>query len=415
MALLTLLTACQPTPEAEPVKQKDTEKLIEMAVTTAPPATEDASEETEAPASPAEPVPFSERFSERFTVDYTTTTSGAKVVGNVKIQYLSDTAFPMYRMNKALPAGEMVRELAKRLLGAEEVYEKTLFQSKADVKAEIDRISELISRKDIRKERMEDLGETEEEVELWLEEMQKELKELQTTYNAMTGEEERPLFESWDGTYSKAPLEKDQYSHHFWLVAENDAFGNTPTVNVFYGTEKKPDFNLVFYRNSSDSNFGYHISEVAAVYTKMRNNSMEEVGQGSYTSLWTHEQIEVAVNEEGVRACSWSGHMEVQEMLTGDVNLLDFDTVYNLFTQQMNRKLATEDADTEIKLTGVTLGLMRIREEDSPHTALLVPVWYFRGLEGKTDYYQEVLGEDKWPLCVLNAIDGSVIDSTLGY
>lgn len=147
----------------------------------------------------------------------------------------------------------------------------------------------------------------------------------------------------------------------------------------------------------------------------MRNNSMEEVGQGSYTSLWTHEQIEVAVNEEGVRACSWSGHMEVQEMLTGDVNLLDFDTVYNLFTQQMNRKLATEDADTEIKLTGVTLGLMRIREEDSPHTALLVPVWYFRGLEGKTDYYQEVLGEDKWPLCVLNAIDGSVIDSTLGY
>lgn len=222
LALLTLLTACQPTPEAEPVKQKDTEKLIEMAVTTAPPATEDASEETEAPASPAEPVPFSERFSERFTVDYTTTTSGAKVVGNVKIQYLSDTAFPMYRMNKALPAGEMVRELAKRLLGAEEVYEKTLFQSKADVKAEIDRISELISRKDIRKERMEDLGETEEEVELWLEEMQKELKELQTTYNAMTGEEERPLFESWDGTYSKAPLEKDQYSHHFWLVAEND-------------------------------------------------------------------------------------------------------------------------------------------------------------------------------------------------
>lgn len=85
MALLTLLTTCQPTPEAEPVKQKDTEKLIEMAVTTAPPATEDASEETEAPAFPAEPVPFSERFSERFTVDYTTTTSGAKVVGDVKI------------------------------------------------------------------------------------------------------------------------------------------------------------------------------------------------------------------------------------------------------------------------------------------------------------------------------------------
>lgn len=480
LAALLLLTACQPTPEAEPVIQKDTEKLIEIATTTVTPEGDSSQGEESTPAPTAEPVPFEERFGERFTVDYTTTTSGTKVVGDVKIQYLSDYAFPMYRMKNVLPEGEKVRELARRLLGSEEVYEKTLFQSKADIKSEIDSISSIISNKNTKKQRMEDFGETEEEYEQWLKERQEKLRELQEKYNSMTGEEQRPLFESWDGTYSTEPLEKDELSHHFWLVGAEDAFGKTPTVNVFYRADETPYFDLDFYQSSEDWGYGYHISEVAedwsvpckgakmtpqeavdmamalldgimevvpvevrwgdngddtsrgsgyaytvlltpvyegagAVYTGMTNYSMQEIGEGSYTPLWRHESVKVAVNEEGIRSCSWSNHMEVQEKLTESVNLLDFETIYNLFIQQMNRYLATEDADMTVELTGVSLGLMRIREEDSPYTALLVPVWYFRGLEGKTDYYQEVLGGDHWPLCVLNAIDGSVINTNWGY
>lgn len=82
LALLALLTACQPTPEAEPVKQKDTQKLIEMAVEV---MDEQAGEKKNT---------LAERFGERFNVDNTTTTSGAKVTGDVKIKYLADTGSP---------------------------------------------------------------------------------------------------------------------------------------------------------------------------------------------------------------------------------------------------------------------------------------------------------------------------------
>ncbi|MBR3037532.1 MAG: hypothetical protein IKI52_02400, partial [Clostridia bacterium] len=63
----------------------------------------------------------------------------------------------------------------------------------------------------------------------------------------------------------------------------------------------------------------------------------------------------------------------------------------------------------------VQLGLFRIREQNSPDTGLLVPVWFFTGSQ-VNDWDEQI---NQWgtssPLCVINAIDGSIIDVHKGY
>lgn len=477
LGLLLSYTACQPTPAVEPVKQKDTDKLIEMAVATAIP---DASphEDAVSPAPTSEPLPFTEVFGERFTVAYTTTTSGAKVVGDVKIRYLADNVFPMYRVKNVLPDGNGIKELAKRLLETEEVYEKTTYKSKADIKADIDSMTSALTNEDWLEMHRQEEGDN---FDQWLTEYQQDIQSLQAQYNAMTGEEERPLFSSWDGTFP----EPEEHGSHLQLVAHADDFGSVTDVRITVNNQNYPYFNLSYTKTSADHGFGYLMSEIvedwsvpcgnaqltpqeaadravalfdgildvvpteirwggngsdtsaktksayiiylspnyngaAALYTMLTNNQVEmEDDTGEGTTLyrgWDHEQIRVAVDDTGIRSCQWINHMEVEQVLTDNANLLDFDTIYTLFTQQMDRRLAMEEAGAETELMAVTLGLMCIREQDSPSTALLVPVWYFRhwnrNIEPDT---AQIVTADLQPLCVLNAVDGSVINTLYGY
>lgn len=480
LILLLLFTACQPTPEAEPVKQKDTDKLIEMAAATAAPESPDMpAEKSATPAPTPEPIPFTQRFGERFTVDYTTATSGAKVTGDVKINYLAENSFPMYRVKNALPEGEKVKELSKRLLEAEDVYEAAAFKSKADIKADIDSMSKHLTDEEWLQMQRESEGDN---FDQWLTEYVEGIQSLQAQYDAMTGEEERPLFASWVGTF---PESTEEHGSNLRLVAHADDFGSVPYVSITLNNRQYPYFNLYYRKTSEDFGFGYLISEIAedwsvpcgnaqitpqeaadkaaalfeglwdmvptevrwggngsdtdaktksayivylspnylgagAMYTGMPNTETEvasETGEGTtWYKGWDHEQIRVVVDDTGIRACQWINHMEVQEVLTESANLLDFDTIYTLFTQQMNRKLAMEEEGSQTELMTVTLGLMCIREQDSPGTALMVPVWYFRHWDTHIEPETARIGQaDLLPLCVLNAVDGSVISTVYGY
>ena len=75
---------------------------------------------------------------------------------------------------------------------------------------------------------------------------------------------------------------------------------------------------------------------------------------------------------------------------------------------------ADKDSESEgsvaVKVTDVSLVYTRISEKDSFDTGLIVPVWNFNGTV--TDSY----GEKKTGTVLsVNAIDGSVINQTLGY
>lgn len=489
LALLVTLTACQPTPETEPVKQKDTDKLIEMAVGAEAPETTDApAEESATPAPTPEPIPFTQRFGERFTVDYTTTTSGAKVTGDVKIHYLAENAFPMYRVKNALPDVKTGAALARRLLGSEELYVKKEFLTRAEIAERINQIISLMGDEEFKNRFIDDVGNDEEGERQYrenYEDWERELAVLQKQYNE-TESDVAPDFTLWDEQW---PTEPNIYSPNWTqltLAGHSRDYGDTPEAKISRYLDEDSGFSFCYTLNKDEFwGSGYHILEVpedwsvpcqgaemtpreavnkaltifagimdvyptevrwcdngndtdratdrayvillsrkygeaGCVYTTMRNQNHVRIsealeGYGLYAETWSHETITVAVNERGILEMEWTNPLEVVDELTEEVNLLDFDTIYSLFTQQMNRYLATDSAETEIELLGVTPGLMCIREQDSLKTGLIVPVWYFRGLTGSTDYYQEVLGGDDLPLCVLNAIDGSVIDPNAGY
>lgn len=481
LAAAMTLSACQPTPEAEPVIQKDTEKLIEMAV-----GVSDAQ-------AGEQKTTLAERFGERFTVDYTTTTSGVRVVGDVKIKYLAESTFPMYRVKNAKLPVEIGTALAKRLLGTEELYVKKEFMTREQIAERINQIVSFMGDEENKKRYIRETGDEEEgkkQYEELYQRKKEELAELQKQYNELTSDE-APAFALWDGQWDN---EQNAYSLTWdclMLVAHDQDYGDTPRITVTSNDEWEGGFDFSYYRSEEEFwGEGYHVLEIpedwsvpcegtdmtpqeavnkaltvfagimdvyptevwwcdnasdtgratkrayvvrlsrkyedaGCVFTRVDNSPKERISdalQGSdlYAYSWKHEIITVAVNEEGILDLWWQWPVEVLEELTEEVNLLDFDTIYHLFTQQMNRYLATEPEGTEIKLFGVTLGLMCIREQDSLETGLIVPVWYFRGYTvagqfAEKEEWRGILHGDSSPICVLNAIDGSVIDTSVGY
>ena len=82
-----------------------------------------------------------------------------------------------------------------------------------------------------------------------------------------------------------------------------------------------------------------------------------------------------------------------------------------------------------VSLSCVKLGLMRIREKNDMEHGLLVPAWFFYGTFEYTEqerdarikqgYFPEQAARNTYnsehPLCIINAIDGSIIDMFQGY
>ena len=71
---------------------------------------------------------------------------------------------------------------------------------------------------------------------------------------------------------------------------------------------------------------------------------------------------------------------------------------------------ATETGKIQIEISEITEGLFRIKEKSNTEDFLMVPAWSFSGT-------LRVDGEDwgKQQFLMINGIDGSVINTSLGY
>ena len=135
---------------------------------------------------------------------------------------------------------------------------------------------------------------------------------------------------------------------------------------------------------------------------------------------WDYSHISAVVDGSGkLLAWNWIDVLKETEAISESTPLLPFSEIETLFEQQMNRVFAYEEMrDATLTVDDVQLGLFRIREQNDMEHGLLVPVWYFRGTlvpaessgwAGLTKHY------DAEPLCIINAIDGSIIDADRGY
>lgn len=135
---------------------------------------------------------------------------------------------------------------------------------------------------------------------------------------------------------------------------------------------------------------------------------------------WLYEKIRIFIDDEGIFALVWNAPHVLEGVEYKAVSLLPFEKIRGIFESMIVVKnKQVEDGtllrDKNITVTEVRLGLMRIIEKDNNDTAYLVPVWDFFGTYD-SDGGTLVIGEDGYEtLLTINAVDGSVIDRTLGY
>jgi len=152
-----------------------------------------------------------------------------------------------------------------------------------------------------------------------------------------------------------------------------------------------------------------------------------KVDQDNQSAPWSYEDMTFAIDDTGIVGFSWKSPYKVTDTVTENSNLLPFDQSMNVFN---NMALVVNAWDgiaadnprvtgVEINVNHIKLGLSRITEQDKRDTGLLVPVWDFFG---SLTYINKVNGETKnqlldedIPILTVNAIDGSIINRSVGY
>ena len=132
---------------------------------------------------------------------------------------------------------------------------------------------------------------------------------------------------------------------------------------------------------------------------------------------WPLEAIQFFINDEGIARFEYQAPLEITETVVDKSVIKDFDEVKNTFEQMVIVTNAAEEdgISIEISVDRVVLGYARISEANSYDTGLLVPVWDFFGK--KTYWFEDGYSYDLGygSRLTINAIDGSIIDRSVGY
>jgi len=177
---------------------------------------------------------------------------------------------------------------------------------------------------------------------------------------------------------------------------------------------------------------------------------MLEEEDGTYFEPYPYERMYMVIDDTGIVELQWVSPVKVVETVSENASILNFDEVMNIFEKQIfirNPSNALIDlaraaemgmfegnADSADVITQytytvdrITLGLMRLPVKDNPNEYLLVPVWDFFGTEyveynspvtdqrtGKTKT-SDNLDRSADSLLTINAMDGSIINRSIGY
>ena len=141
---------------------------------------------------------------------------------------------------------------------------------------------------------------------------------------------------------------------------------------------------------------------------------------------WSYEDMTFVIDDSGIVGFRWSSPYEFTEVVTDNSNLLSFADIADVFdTMSLVVNAWDGISANNPRLTGVEIivdeirfGMTRITEQDKRDSGLLIPVWDFFGT---MTYIMEVDGQvkrmdvDYVPILTINAIDGSIINRSLGY
>lgn len=142
-----------------------------------------------------------------------------------------------------------------------------------------------------------------------------------------------------------------------------------------------------------------------------------------YASNYYYSSLRISILNGIVNGVEWISPLETVKTENSDVETLPFEKIYTAFQNQMRSKYTRDkvidpaapefqnkEVEIEVNITHITQGLFRIKEKDNQEEFLIVPVW---GFAGEVMVDGESWGESEFAM--INAVDGSTINTVLGY
>ncbi|NMA96280.1 MAG: hypothetical protein GX974_09605 [Clostridiales bacterium] len=161
--------------------------------------------------------------------------------------------------------------------------------------------------------------------------------------------------------------------------------------------------------------FTRKINDVPILYT---NNEGLTTVHDAYFEPWMYEKIHIFVDDEGIFYLKWNSPYEVKEIVSDASKLLSFSEVQDILKNMLPIKYDYMDTDTRysytMNITEARLGLMRVTEKDVGDSGLIIPVWDFFGTlssEGKTEELASY--EDTMHYTHVSFITINAIDGTI--
>ena len=174
-----------------------------------------------------------------------------------------------------------------------------------------------------------------------------------------------------------------------------------------------PDF---YYRHYYILRFRRELDGVAL--TQAGGDKKADVVEASpyREKQWPGEIVELRINDAGIAGFAYQAPIEVTETVVENASMKPFSAVKDTFEKMICIVNAPEDSNLTAMadIDKVRLSYSRISEKNDFDSGLIVPVWSF---EGKIRYGfrgDYGIGHPGSHLTI-NAIDGSIIDKTLGY
>lgn len=140
--------------------------------------------------------------------------------------------------------------------------------------------------------------------------------------------------------------------------------------------------------------------------------------------IFTQESIRVIVDDTGIVDFRWVYPCDVVQVLDENTDIISIDEVLEIFKKNIyNSSLfsSSQASKIDVNISKIEFGMMRLSTENENGNYQVVPVWSFTG--SKQEYFDDdiidndnsnMIGSNKC-LFLINAIDGSVIDTILEH
>lgn len=160
-------------------------------------------------------------------------------------------------------------------------------------------------------------------------------------------------------------------------------------------------------------------NNVAAVWPGRSAGVDVDNKDDAYAANYYYESLEIEIYKGLLTSVGWQSPVEVIDSENDNVAVMELDEVVASFKSYMQskytdsvlKKQGIEDPNAKIVITGINCKLMRVKIKDNSDEFYMLPAWEFIGEVQVGESYKMELGV----IALINGLDGSVIDVSLGY